>query len=216
MFVGRGRMADTTFYIVHEEPIGQLPAHWAAHWKLVLTLEAGAVYEALIDEHLASTEVSLLRLTRFLSMSKARFGRAVALLETHNFLWLDAEERPPIISVRGVPDVDPDAPLPEPRKRPKTPWDVVWQFVNHWCELHERYVVEAYPRPEQGSRDTYLIDEMLRTYSVDTLKAVASYFFKEYREGRHDLAYFKFHLPRLVSEYKDQGGVTLPKMREES
>ncbi len=208
-------MADATFYVVHEEPLGQLPAHWGAYWKLSLTLEAGAVYEALTDEHLASTEVSLERLTRFLGMSKARFGRAITLLESHGFLWLDAEERPPVISVRGVPDVDPDAPPPEPRKRPKTSWNIVWQFVNHWCELHERHVDEPYPRPARGSRDTYLIDEMLRTYSLDTLLAVASYFFKAQKEGRRDLAYFKFHLPRLVTEYKDQGGVTLPKMREE-
>lgn len=207
-------MADTVFCVVHEEPVDQLPAHWAEYWKLALTLDAGAVYEALTDEHLASTEVSLTRLVRFLGMSKARFGRAVELLESLGFLWLDAEENPPTISVRGVPDVDPDAPPPAPRKRPKTPWNTVWQFVGHWCELHERHVEESYPRPAQGSRDTYLIDEMLRGCSLDTLKAVASYFFKTQTEGRRDLAYFKFNLPRLISEYKDQGGVTVPKMRE--
>lgn len=209
-------MADATFLILHTEPLGQLPEQWAAYWKLVLTLDAGAVYEAVIDEQLASTEVSLERLTRFLSMSKARFRRAVELLEAHGFLWVDAEDRPPVISVRGVPDVDPDATPPPAKKRPQTPWKVVWEFVNHWCALHDRYVEEPYPRPERGGRDTYLMDEMLRTYSLDTLKAVASYFFKTRKTGRRDLAYFKFHLPRFLSEYKDQGGVTLPKMREES
>ena len=207
-------MADTVFHVVHEGSLDQLPAHWADYWKLVLTIDAGAVYEALVDESLAGTEVSLTRLVRFLSMSKARFGRAVELLESHGFLWLDAEENPPVISVGDVPDVNPDSPPPEPRKRPKTPWSTVWQFVNHWCELHERYVDEPYPRPERGSRDTYLMDEMLRGFSLDTLMAVATYFFKTHKTGRRDLAYFKFHLPRLVSEYKDEGGVTVSKMRE--
>lgn len=205
---------DVVFSVVHEEPLGQLPAHWDSYWKLVLTIEAGMVYEALADDNLAATEVSLERLTRFLGMSKAGFARAIDLLESHGLLWLDAEERPPIISVCSVPDVDPQAPPPAPKKLPKTPWKTVWHFVNHWCELHERYVDEPYPRPARGSRDTYLIDEMLRTYSLDTLKAVASYFFKVQKKGRRDLAYFKFHLPRLVTEYKDQGGVALPKMRE--
>ncbi len=207
-------MADTAFHVVHDGSVGQLPAHWAEYWKLALTLDAGVVYEALTDEHLASTEVSLNRLTRFLSISKARFRRAIALLEEHGFLWLDAEERPPVIYMSGVPDVDPDAPPPEPRKRPQTPWKTVWQFVDHWCDLHDRYVEEPYPRPERGSRDTYRMDEMLRTYSLDTLKAVASYFFKMQKEGRRDLTYFKFNLPRLVVEYKDQGGVTLSKMKD--
>lgn len=207
-------MADSAFYVIHEEPIGQLPAHWNDYWKLALTLEAGAVYEALIDEHLASTEVSLARLTQFLSMSKAKFGRAVELLESHGFLWLDTEERPPVITVRGVPDVAPDAPVPQPRKRPQTPWKTVWQFVNHWCELYDRHVEITYPRPKQGSQDTYLIDEMLRSYSLDTLKAVAEHFFKTDKQGRRDIAYFKFHLLRLVTEYKDQGGVVLAKMEE--
>ncbi len=207
-------MADNTFYITHDEPLGQLPAHWGEYWKLVLTIDAGKVYEALIDEHLANTEVDLTALVRFLSMSKAAFGRAIYVLESRGFLWIDSEERPPVISVRDVPDVDPDALAPPSRKLPKTPWKTVWQFVNHWCELHERYVEEPYPRPVQGSQDTYRIDEMLRTYSLDTLKAVASYFFKTHKEVRRDLAYFKFHLPRLVVEYKDHGGIALEKMRE--
>lgn len=208
-------MADYTFYVSHDEPLGSLPDHWAAYWKLVLTIEAGKVYEALVDENLAGTEVDLNQLVLFLSMSKAAFGRAIYLLEERGFLWIDNEERPPVISVRTVPDADPDALAPPSRKLPKTPWNTVWQFVNHWCELHERYIKEPYPRPAQGSRDTYRIDEMLRTYSLDTLKAVASYFFKTHKEVRRDLAYFKFHLPRLVVEYKDHGGITLEKMRED-
>lgn len=210
-------MADATFNVSHAEPLGALPHCWTDYWKLVLSREAGLVYEALSDERLAGTEVSIGRLINYLGLSKNRFGVAVQELEARGFLWLDAEERPPAITVQSVPEVDPDAPLPAPKNLPKTSWRKVWEFINHWCALHERYVEEPYPRPQRGrGRDTVDIDEMLRTYSLETLKAVATWFFDHRQKGEEPstLAYFKFHLPRLVSEWKDAGGVVLAKMRE--
>ncbi len=142
-------MADATFNLVHAGALGHLPEHWADYWKGVLSREAGLVYEALSDERMAGTEVSLARITHYLGLSKNRFGIAVQELEAQGFLWLDAEERPPCITVNAVPDVDPDAPPPDPRQRPKTPWRTVWEFINHWCDLHERHVEEPYPRPQR-------------------------------------------------------------------
>ena len=150
-------------------------------------------------------------------MSKNRFGIAVRELEGYGFLWLDNEERPPVITVSEVPEVDPDAPPVVMRKSAiKTPWRIVWGFINHWCELHERHVEEPYPRPQRGQgRDTVLIDEMLRTYSLETLKSVATWFFKHRRADEPStIPYFQFHLPRILSEWKDEGGVALPKMKE--
>ena len=206
-------MADATFAVVHEEPVGHLPSSWRDYWLLVLSLDASSVYEALIDEHLGGTEVNLTRIVRYLGMSKARFSRALGELEERGFLWLDAEERPPVVSLRGVPEPDLDAAPPAPRKRPKTAWHTVWEFANSWCDLHDRHVGAPYPRPARGGRDTYLIDEMLRTYSAGTLKDVASWFFQTRGEQEPaTVAYFHFHLPRLVSEWKGKGGVALPKM----
>lgn len=212
-------MADATFSIVHAEPLDRLPDHWEEHWKHVLSREAGLVYEALSDERMVGTEVSINRITVYLGLSKTRFGVAVRELEGYGFLWLDTEERPPSIAVNAVPEVDPDAPpIAKRAGTPKTAWRTVWEFINHWCGLHERNVEEPYPRPQRGrGRDTALIDEMLRTYSVETLKQVATWFFRHRRADEPStLAYFNFHLPRLVSEWKDEGGVALPKMREGS
>lgn len=201
------------FHLYHNEPLSQLPDHWDTYWKLVLTAEAGLIYETLRDNHLASTEIDINRLVHYLGISKTRFGVAVRELEDYGFLWLDAEEQPPNISLHDVPEVDPNAPAPSPKKRPKTSWHLVWQFVNHWCSLHERHIEEPYPRPQRGrGRDTMLIDEMLRTYSLETLNPVATWFFRHRRADEPStLAYFQFHLPRLVSEWKDTGGVALPK-----
>lgn len=212
-------MADATFYVQHAEPVGDLPERWGDHWKHVLSSEAGRVYEALVDERLASTEVSIGRLTRYLGMSKNRFYNAVRELEKHGFAWLDAEERPPVVSINGVPEVDPDAPPVDKKRAPQTPWRTVWEFINHWCELHERYIEEPYPRPSRGrgNRDTYIIDDMLRTYALETLKQVATWFFQHRKKDEQStLAYFQFHLPRLVTEWKDSGGVALPKMGGDS
>ncbi len=211
-------MADATFIIVHAEPLDKLPAHWEEHWKHIVSREAGLVYEALFDDRLASTEVSIARFTRFLGISKTRFGTVIQELEGHGFLWLDKEERPPTITVNDVPEVDPDAPPVEKRVgAPKTPWRTVWEFINHWCELHERHIEEPYPRPQRGKgRDTALIDEMLRTYSLETLKPVATWFFRHRQADEPStLPFFNFHLPRLVSEWKDEGGVALPKMKDD-
>jgi hypothetical protein len=211
-------MPDTTFNIVHAEPLDRLPEHWHEHWQHVVSREAGLVYEALADDRLAGTEVSITRFARYLGISKTRFGNVIQELEGYGFLWLDAEERPPTITVNDVPEVDPDAPPVERRVgTPKTPWRTVWEFVNHWCELHERHIEEPYPRPQRGrGRDTALIDEMLRTYSLETLKQVATWFFRHRRADEPStLPFFQFHLPRLVSEWKDEGGVALPKMRDD-
>ena len=97
-----------------------------------------------------------------------------------------------------------------------TAWSIQWQFINHWADLHERHIEEPYQRPQRGKgRDTTLIDEMLRTYSVETLKSIATSFFKHRRADEPaTIPYFQFHLARLLSEWKDQGGVPLPKMKE--
>lgn len=209
-------MADATFAVVHEEPLGPKPPSWRDYWLLALTNDASSTYEALADEHLAGTEVSLGRIVRYLGMSKARFNKALSELEGHGFLWLDAEECPPVVSVRSVPEPDPDAPPPAPRRRPKTAWHSVWEFSNHWCDLHDRHVGAPYPRPARGGRDTYLIDEMLRSYPISTLRDIASWFFKSRTDQEPaTIAYFCFHLPRLVSGWKAQGGVALPRMKEE-
>lgn len=208
---------DATFNVMHAEPLDRLPDRWMEHWRHVVSRQAGLVYEALSDDRLAGTEVSIARITRYLGISKTSFGNAVQELEGHGFLWLDNEERPPTITVSAVPEIDPDAPPVEKRAGAlMTPWRTVWEFINHWCELHERNVEEPYPRPQRGQgRDTVLIDEMLRTYSLETLKQVATWFFRHRRADEPStLPYFMFHLPRLVSEWKDEGGVALPKMRE--
>lgn len=208
-------MPDKTFSIMHTEPTDQLPDCWDEHWKHVLSREAGLVYETLSDERLVGTEVSIDRIAKYLGLSKARFSRSIRELEGHGFLWLDAEERPPTITLHSVPEVSPDAPPIEKRGAPKTPWRTVWAFVNHWCELHERHIEEPYPRPQRGrGRDTVIIDEILRTYSLETLKAVATWFFRHRRADEPStLPYFQFHLPRMISEWRNQGGVALPKMK---
>ena len=210
-------MADATFNITHAVSLDQLPDQWQDHWQHVVSRAASLVYPALADNRLAGTEVSLDRITKFLGLSKNAFGIALQELEAHDFLWLDTEENPPTITVNDVPEVDPDAPPITKRDAPETPWRTIWAFINHWCELHERKVEEPYPRPQRGKgRDTVLMDEMLRTYSLETLKHVATWFFKHRKaEEPSTLAYFNFHLPRLVSAWKDEGGTPLPKMREE-
>lgn len=208
-------MAEVTFAVVHEEPLSHLPASWQDYWVLVLSADAASAYEALSNEHLEGTEVDLGRISRYLGMSKARFRRALVQLEEHGFLALDAEERPPVVSLRCVPEPDQDAAPPPPRKRPKTRWHSVWEFINHWRDLHDRYMGTPYPIPTHGTRDTILVDEMLRAYSTGTLKDIASNFFKSL--GKREpatIAYFHFHLPRLVSEWKNQGGVALPRMKD--
>ena len=210
-------MADATFNIVHGEPLGALPDHWAEYWKHMLTREASLVYEALSDDRMEGTEVSLERVTHMLGLSKNRFNIVVHELEARGFLWIDTEERPPTITVQSVPDVDPDAPPVVKRDMPATPWRTQWEFINHWCGLHERNVEEPYPRPQRGKgRDALLIDEMLRTYSLETLKQVASWFFRHRKADEPStLAYFQYHLPTLISEWKDEGGTPMPKMKHD-
>ena len=211
-------MTKATFSLVHAEPLGALPDHWQDHWKHVLTREAGLVYEALVDERLEGTELRLKTITRYLGMSQTCFGRAVKELEDHGFLWMDTEERPPLITLNSVPEIDPDAPPIKKRDAPATSWRTIWEFINHWCGLHERNVEEPYPRPQRGKgRDVLLIDEMLRTYSLETLKQVANWFFRHRKANEPPtLAYFNFHLPTLVSEWKDAGGTPMPKMKEDA
>ena len=61
-----------------------------------------------------------------------------------------------------------------------------------------------------------LIDEMLRTYSLETLQQVANWFFRHRNADEPStLAYFQYHLPNLVSEWKDKGGTPLPKMKND-
>lgn len=211
-------MTNTAFWVMHEGLPDRLPDDWAQYWRPALSSEASLVYEALTSEHLASTEVDLNQITHYLGMSKAAFNRAVRELEGYDFLWLDNEAHPPILTIQEVPVVDPDdPPVPKTGSKPKTPWRTVWEFVNYWCALHERRIDEPYPRPQRGKgRDTYLIDEMLRTYSLETLKAVAYWFFVHRKADEPStIPYFQFHLPRFVSAWKDEGGVALPKMREE-
>lgn len=210
-------MTDATFTVTHAVPLDQLPDHWHEHWRHILSNSASMVYPALSDSRLAGTEVSLAAITKYLGMSKFGFGKALQELESHDLLWLDTEERPPAVTVNAVPEPDPDAPPPKKRDVPAMPWRTIWEFINHWCELHERNVEEPYPRPKRGKgRDTVLMDDMLQTYSLETLKHVADWFFKHRKvDEPSTLAYFEFHLPRLVSEWKDKGGTPLPKMTEE-
>lgn len=210
-------MTDATFTVTHAVPLDQLPDHWHDYWQHVLSHSASMVYPALSDARLAETEVSLARITKYLGMSKNAFGKALQELETHDLLWLDRDERPPRITVNAVPEPDPDALPVKQANVPATPWRTIWEFINHWCELHERHIEEPYPRPQRGKgRDTVLMDDMLRTYSVETLKHVATWFFKHRKANEPStLAYFEFHLPRLVSAWKDEGGTPLPKMKEE-
>lgn len=210
-------MASAQVYIRHGEPFGPMPEHWGKHWSLVLSDEAVVTYPELRNEHLASTVVDVKRIARYLGLSQTRFGAAIRELEEHGFLWLDTDDSPPSITLSDVPPVPADAPTPTPKELSKTPWHTVWEFINHWCVVHERHVDASYPRPQRGkrNRDTMLIDEMLRTYSLETLKEVATWFLKNRREDEPStIAYFNFHLPRLVSAWQGKGGVALPKMRE--
>ncbi len=212
-------MPNPTFILYHEEPTVSAPTRpqsWYDYWLHALSREAGMVYEALCNEHLAATEVNLKQIASYLGMSQTKFRKFVGELEDKGFLSVEEEERPAVITINDVPEPDPDASPVMKRNTPPSAWRTMWLFINHWCELHARHIEEPYPRPERGKgRDTVLIDEILRTYSLETLKSVATFFFKVRRaEEPSTLAYFKWHLPRLVSEWKDQGGVSLPKMRE--
>lgn len=215
--------ADATFHLIHSEPLGQLPERWEAHWRHAMSREAGLVYQALSDEQLAGTEVDIKRIARYLGISPTRFVVAIRALDAEGFLWLDTDEAPPCITVHPVPEVGLDALPPAPRSQPPTAWRTVWEFINHWCALHERYIEEPYPRPKRGSREAYLMGEMLRQYSLETLKGVATLYFQRLHEGKEPsklstspLRYFAFHLPRLVLEWKGAGGVPVSKMREGS
>ena len=211
-------MSKVTFILHHSESTvtDPVPERWNDYWVHALSREAGVVYLALCDHHLASTEIGLKLFASYLGMSQTKFQDRVLELEQRGFLWVDTDERPPVITVNDVPEVDPDAPPITKRDTPPTAWQTMWLFINHWCDLHDRRIEEPYPRPERGKgRDTVLIDEMLRTYSLETLKSVATFFFKvRGAEEPSTLAYFKWHLPRLVSEWKGQGGVSLPKMKK--
>ena len=210
-------MANAQFYISRTEPFGPLPEQWVEHWSLVLSRPATATYHALRDENLASAVVDVKRIARYLGLSQTGFAKAVRELEEHGFLWLDTDDNPPSITLNDVPVVPDDAPVPAPKTHPQTPWHTVWEFINHWVAAHERHTDESYPRPQRGkrNRDTTLIDEMLRTYSLQTLKEVATWFLQNRRaEEPSTIAYFEYHLPRLVSDWQNKGGVPLPKMRE--
>jgi hypothetical protein len=212
-------LADAAFYVYHEEPLGKLPDQWSSYWKDVVSPQAAHLYEILSADDFASKEVDLTRIARYLGMSKSRFAKAVAELEEHGMARLDADDSPPSVTLRPVPEVDPDAPPVEKKRGPISSWRPLWEFVNYWADLHDRHLEELYPRPRHGSRngDTHLVDEMLRTYSLETLKKIAHTFFTKRRNDEPaTITYFHYRLPRLISEYKDTGGSVLPKLRKEA
>ncbi len=198
------RIIDT-FQVSHTEDFGKLPDFWEGYWVALLPAKAIMTYMALRDPHLASTEVSMTRIAHYLGISKSKFTQAVQELDDLGFVTLDKDEHPPLIDVYDVPEPPKDAVLPDVAAVNQTGWAQQWQFINHWLALHNRQIEESYPRPAQGSSDAYLIGEMLQTYSLETLKAVADYYFKQLKEkdepsdiATSPLRYFKFHLPRLV------------------
>jgi len=213
-------MADSTFEVRHTEEFGKLPDFWEGYWVALLPAKAVTTYIALRDPHLSTAAVSIVRFAHYLGISKSKFTQAVQELDDLGFVALDKDENPPLIDVYDVPEPPEDAALPETTVVNQTGWAQQWQFINHWVALHERQIEEPYPRPAQGSSDAYLIGEMLQTYSLETLKAVADYYFKRLKEGDEPsniatspLRYFKFHLPRLVLSYKEAGGRTVSKMK---
>ncbi len=211
---------NDTFQVIHTESFAsKLPDSWEAYWVLVLSAQAVTTYHALRDPHLFNAEVSIAYFVKYIGTSKSRFYKVVQELEDHGFLVLDKEEHPPEISLYDVPEPTDDT-LPPAAEAKQSNWQQQWEFINHWVALHERQIEEDYPRPEAGSSDAYLIGEMLQTYSLETLKAVADYYFKRLKEGDEPsniatspLRYFKFHLPRLVLSYKEAGGRTVSKMK---
>ena len=213
-------MNNDTFQVNHTEDFGKLPDFWEGYWVHVLSAQAVTTYHALRDPHLAHAEVDIAFFAKYVGTSKSKFYGAVQELEDHGLLWLDKEERPPEIALYDVPEPSDDALPPLTIKEPSN-WQQQWEFINHWVALHERQIEEDYPRPQAGSQDAYLIGEMLQTYSLETLKAVADYYFKRLKEGDEPsniatspLRYFKFHLPRLVLSYKEAGGRTVSKMKQ--
>jgi len=204
------------FNCIHNSAVTRHPPDWGDYWQLLLSPESGAVYDELSQDVYAQTEVDLDEFVRYLGISKNKFKIAMVELEEYGLALLEVlpGETAEVI-ILPVPVVPDDAPEPPVKKQPKTPWAIVFQFLNEWstqCELNTK---DLYPTPKPGTRDTILTDEMLRTYSLDSLKRVAAYWFLH----RHDdepvtINYFHHNLARFVSEFKANGGSVLPKRRE--
>lgn len=204
----------TTFYCAHQGIGYSKPETWEEYWKLVLTPQAGALYDVLSDDEFADTEVDLERLVRYVGISKNKFKISIHELEELGFMSLELDEDPPTIVIMDVPNVSEDAVPPLARKRPKTPWATTFEFLSAWVELCEIHTKELYPIPKPGTRDSILVGELLQTYPIETLKRVASWWFgtREWDE-KVEIKYFHFHIAGIVSDWKHKGGSTLPERR---
>lgn len=204
----------TAFYCVHNNLGHTKPDSWEEYWKLVLSPQAGTLYDVLADEEFASTEVDFERLVRFVGISKNKFKISIHELADLGLMSLELDDDPPTIVIEGVPDVPENAAPPPARKRPKTAWKTTCEFLNKWIELCEIHTGDLYPMPKPGSHDSILIGELLQTYPIETLKRVATWWFKNHGETeRVEIRYFHYRIARIVSDWKSKGGSTLPARR---
>jgi len=206
-------MAKGIFIVVHEQPIMPFPEQWEAYWKQTLKRDAVNLYEGLANEEFAGVEVDAERFLRFYGMGAARFGRALKELEEAGFAWIDPDDDPPHVTIRPVPEIGPEIkPLPKPPEN-LPPRKQVWAFIAHWSLLWERYLGDRYPRPSRGkNQDVYFLHKLLETYSVETLKQVADWFFLHRRKNEPaTIKYFWHKIEELMSEYKDKGGSIIVK-----
>lgn len=202
-----------SFLVTHDQPLVPLPPQWESYWKLALSPEAGALYEGLTGNDFSGVHVDAESLIHFFGMSKARFRKSILELVDRGFATFDVEDDPPHLSLGVVPEVVEGTPAPARKAIPVSPWKSVWEFVNHWCELCDRYTDITYPRPSRGkTRDTFFVDRMLRAYTLESLKQIAAWWFQHRGAGEPvEIKYFEYHLTRLASEFQNKGGTVLPK-----
>lgn len=209
-------VAKAIFTCIHDGAVTRHPPDWGDYWQLLLSPEAGAVYDELAKTVYDLTEVDLSDFVRYLGISKNKFKIAIAELEEHGLAVLELVpgETAEVI-ILPVPVVADDAPEPPAKKRPKTPWATVFQFLNDWGILYELNTDDLYMTPKPGTRDTVLADEMLRLYALDSLKRIVAYWFLHRRDDEPTtINYFHYNLAHIVSEFKTNGGSVLPKRRE--
>jgi len=205
-------MPRGTFIVVHEQPVKPFPECWENYWRKTLPKDAAIIYEGLAGDEFAGVEVSADRFLRFYGMGASRFARALRQLEEKGFAWIDPDDEPPHITVRPVPETSAAVP-PDEKGENVSPRRQVYDFINHWSKLWERYLGDRHPRPTRGkNQDVYFLHKLLETYSVETLKQVADWFFLHRRKNEPaTIKYFWHRIEELMSEYKDKGGSIITK-----
>ena len=201
-----------TFIVIHEQPILPFPVSWD-NWKRVLKADAVTIYEGLVAEEFNGAEVDASRFLHFYGFGATRFMRALRQLEEAGFLWTDPDDTPPFITMRPVPEDSPLIIPPDEKGENLPPRKQVWAFIQHWSKLWERYLGDRYPRPTRGkNKDIYFLHKLLETYSVETLKQVANWFFLHRRRNEPaTIKYFWHRIEELMSEFKDRGGSIITK-----